>query len=269
MIETFHQQTFTPMQPTVRPADPFVSYTELKPAFALTDFIYCYWRLKSGNLISPFTYRVIPDGCIDIFFDMNNVNDSSVMGCSTSYSSFDLGLSFDYIGIRFMPAAFTCLFGIDASLLANKEENFGNVVPGVSKQLCQLLEGVRDFSLVKEIFDQYFLKKTAEQKFAVDPRLHQAILKICKTHGGVHLEREIDTGLSPRQLRRLFDFYVGTSPKMFCRIIRFQYFFHLLASSDGPGYNKLLYDAGYYDQPHFVKDFKSFFGLTPSEALHS
>ncbi len=269
MIETFHQQVFTPIQPTVRPSDPFVAYTELTPESALTEFIYCYWRLKSWDVTSPFTYRVIPDGCIDIFFDLNNVNDSSVMGCSTSYSSFDLGLSFDYIGIRFMPAAFTYLFKIDASLLTNKDERLGSVVPIVSKQLSVLLEGVRDFQSIKKIFDHYFLKKIEEQKFSVDHRLHHAILRIFKTHGALHLESEIDTGLSPRQLRRLFDFYVGTSPKMFCKIIRFQYFFQLLTSSHGPGYNKLLYDAGYYDQPHFVKDFKSFFGLTPSEALHS
>ena len=101
----------------------------------------------------------------------------------------------------------------------------------------------------------------------MDKRLFEAIISIMKLRGSLNLQQDIDTGISPRQLRRLFEFYVGNSPKMFSKVVRFQYFFQLLTSSQGPTYHQLLLDAGYYDQPHFNKDFKSLFGLTPGEVL--
>ena len=103
----------------------------------------------------------------------------------------------------------------------------------------------------------------------MDKRLYNAIMIILREHGALNLKSEIDIGISPRQLRRLFEFYVGTSPKMFSKVIRFQYFFQLLSSPEGQGYNKVFLDAGYYDQPHFNKDFKTFFGITPTEALRA
>ena len=90
---------------------------------------------------------------------------------------------------------------------------------------------------------------------------------ILREHGALNLKSEIDIGISPRQLRRLFEFYVGTSPKMFSKVIRFQCFLQLLSSPGGQGHNKAFLEAGYYDQPHFNKNFKTFFGLTPTEAL--
>src|SRR5688572_19428668 len=96
---------FKPIQPNINSPDECY-YRELRPDIRLVKYICCYWRLHStAPLTSSFNYRVIPDGCIDIFFDMNNVNDASIMGFSTSSNVFELGRRFDYAGIRFMPSA--------------------------------------------------------------------------------------------------------------------------------------------------------------------
>jgi AraC-like DNA-binding protein len=189
------------------------------------------------------------------------------MGFSTAHTSFGLDLSFYYIGIRFMPAAFPFIFNVDASAFTDRDENFRDVVPLVAKELAIVLEGQSTFDNIAMLLDTYFLKKIEDTRKVMDSRLYQAIQIILKQHGSLNTETDVDTGLSPRQLRRLFDFYVGHSPKMFSKVVRFQYFFQLLSSSKGPELNKLFLEAGYYDQPHFNKDFKTFFGLTPTEAL--
>ncbi|MEM6633013.1 MAG: helix-turn-helix domain-containing protein, partial [Bacteroidota bacterium] len=81
------------------------------------------------------------------------------------------------------------------------------------------------------------------------------------------LAKDLDIGLSPRQLRRYFQFYIGDSPKSFCKIVRFQTLLKAKPSRESLRKNKLFFDLGYYDQAHFVKEFKHLYGKTPTEAL--
>jgi transcriptional regulator GlxA family with amidase domain len=83
----------------------------------------------------------------------------------------------------------------------------------------------------------------------------------------VTVEKELDTGLSARQLRRLFDFYIGDTAKTFAKVVRFQNILNAKPSTQSLRQNKLFFDAGYYDQAHFIKEFKNFYGVTPSKAF--
>jgi len=83
----------------------------------------------------------------------------------------------------------------------------------------------------------------------------------------VDIEKELDTGLSPRQLRRIFNFYIGTSAKSFSNVVRFQYILSANPSKQSLKENKPYYDVGFFDQAHFIKHFKTFYGVTPSEAF--
>jgi AraC-like DNA-binding protein len=262
------RQVFRPVQPTVKPTDEAVQYREALPDARLSQFIYCYWRLRtSTKLPLPFTYRVIPDGCIDIFFDVTNPVTCRVMGFSTSHTVFTLGTTFDYVGVRFLPMAFSNLFKCNAAALTDKDESFFDIDLQATSALVERLEGVFEFEKIKEVFNHFFIEKISQSKYSFDNRLSQAIWEISRTHGGLRFKTDIDTGISPRQLRRLFEFHVGTSPKMFSKVVRFQYFFQLLTSSQKDQHNRLFFDAGYYDQPHFHRDFKSFSGVSPSVLL--
>ena len=263
------RQFFKPVQLSVRLQNE-VGYTEVMPETRLGPYIYCYWQLKPEfPLAVPFSYRVIPDGCIDIFFDVNDAEDCRIMGFSNAHTEFMLAQSFHYAGIRFLPGAFPLMFNLDASSLTNRDEELDIVIPMASKQLRDLIEGETNLDKIKVLLDEYFLKKVVSADSIMDKRLYNAIMIILREHGALNLKSEIDIGISPRQLRRLFEFYVGTSPKMFSKVIRFQYFFQLLSSPGDQGHNKAFLEAGYYDQPHFNKDFKTFFGLTPTEALRA
>lgn len=264
------RKVYSPVQPGAGPLNMNVKYSESLPHPALSKYVYCYWRLNSTKKFSlPFAYRVIPDGCIDIFFNANNFTDARIMGFSTSYTMFELEGCFDYVGVRFMPASFPAMFGVDASTLAERDEDLFAVVPSFARDISKQLQEASDYEHIKSVLDNTFLKRVGAVSISEDKRLYNAIDIVLRNHGNVNIKSEIDTGISPRQLRRLFQFYIGDTPKVFSKIVRFQHFFQLLSSQNGHAYNKLFLDAGYYDQPHFTREFKMYFGLTPGEALSS
>ena len=114
---------FTPIQPTINNGDDHVSYQELDPVEPLKNHIYFYWQLKTCHkLTEPFLYRVVADGCFDVFWEANRPDDSFIMGFSNSCTEFPLESSFNYLGIRFLPTVYPVLYNIDASELTNKFE---------------------------------------------------------------------------------------------------------------------------------------------------
>ena len=72
------------------------------------------------------------------------------------------------------------------------------------------------------------------------------------------------TGCSERQLERMFRKYIGLSPKLYSRIIRFAHIFQVVQGSKEMNGSQLGIASGYYDQSHFIKNFKAFAGEEPS-----
>jgi AraC-like DNA-binding protein len=68
-------------------------------------------------------------------------------------------------------------------------------------------------------------------------------------------------GLSQSALERRFRRVVGASPKRFASIVRLRHVLHLRAK--GADFTSIAHEAGYYDQSHFIKDFRRFSGLAP------
>jgi hypothetical protein len=263
-------QAYHPTQPGVGALTSGVSYSEEKPHPALSKYVACYWRLQSTQQLSEsFAYRVVPDGCIDIFCDAHRFNEFRVMGFSTSPAMFEVGRCFSYAGIRFLPAAFPFLFNVDASTFTNSDEDLFDVVPALAKKLSQQFDRHQHSGDLKEVFDSILLNKLKSFTRSEDKRLYNAVNIVLRSHGNVHLAADLHTGISPRQLRRLFQFYIGDTPKAFSKVVRFQHFLKLQSLPTPVANNKIFLDAGYYDQPHFNKEFKTFFGLTPGEALLS
>ena len=267
MPRDFHH-AYHPIQPGVGALTSGVSYSEEKPHPALSKYVACYWRLQSTQrLAESFAYRVVPDGCIDIFCDAHDFNEFRLMGFSTLPSMFELGDNFSYIGIRFMPAAFPFLFNVNASTFTNADEDLFDVVPALARDLSAQLQARKHPGNLKAVFDSILLKKLKSFSRSEDKRLYNAINIMLRSHGNIHLGSDVDTGISPRQLRRLFQFYIGDTPKAFNKVVRFQHLLKLLSSPGPIDNNKIFLDAGYYDQSHFNREFKTFFGLTPKQAF--
>jgi hypothetical protein len=262
------QLLYTPVQPSIREAAEDVIYREYTPHVQLKNIIYCYWQLKTTQpLTGDFIYRVVADGCIDVYFEPGNPPENYVMGFSSKYTEFSLGTTFHYIGIRFLPTMFPQLFRINAAELSNRYESLSAVAPGLARFIESRLDARLSIKDIVNTLDEWFLQLSGNVLFNADSRLYEAMDIIVKNAGVVSLESGINTGISSRQLRRLFEYYVGDTPKTFSKIIRFQNVLRAKPSVQSLRQNKLFFDAGYYDQAHFIKEFKSLYGITPTKAF--
>lgn len=259
---------YTPQQPAVSNANNKLNYQEFLPHLKLQPYIYCYWELKTiEKLNTPFTYRVVTDGCIDIFFELKNPHENFVMGFCKKYTEFALEKAFHYIGVRFLPTMFPQIFKIDAALLSNKFQRLEAFSPSTSEYIAANIKTSTQTKRILYLLNDYFLSVINEKDFDDDSRLYDAIHLILRNFGVVNLKNTVDTGISHRQLRRLFNYYIGASPKSFSKVVRFQNILNATPSSQSLKNNKFFYDFGYYDQAHFIKDFKNFYGVTPSKAF--
>lgn len=262
------KQLYRPIQPAVQPEGDHVIYREFLPVPKLQKFIHCYWQLKTTKkLKESFHYRVVADGCMDIFFELANPEKNYVMGFSTAYTEFPLEHTFNYIGIRFYPTGFPQIFNINASELTNRFESLNNVSPSVSGFIANHFEEMQTTQQIKMVLDNYFIDRVSSLNMKSDTRLFGAIEIILKAQGILKVEQDLDIGLSSRQLRRLFNFYVGGTAKTFSKVVRFQNILNAKPSTGSLRNNKLFFDAGYYDQAHFIKEFKTLSGYTPAKAF--
>lgn len=125
-----------------------------------------------------------------------------------------------------------------------------------------------DMSFDKVVHHLTHRLETQHKRIApLDTRFYRALHYILKHNGVIDIKKDLDVGLSPRQLQRVFNYYLGTTPKAFSNVVRFQHILNSQTSLKELRENKLYFEAGFYDQAHFIRHFKTFYGVTPSEAF--
>jgi len=263
------REYYKPIQPTVSVNGNEISYQEIKPDKEIQNFIYCFWQLKTQKTLkSDYKYRVVSDGCIDIFFDHKQPTENFVMGFCRKFVQFPIGKDFDYIGIRFLPSAFPYLFGVDARTLSNQSQELNKVLPSFSEWINSEIKPEYSFDNLTKILNDKIIGFSKNQNINYDHRFLDALKLIFHNNGYLDIEKDLTTGLSSRQLRRIFNFYIGTTAKSFSNVVRFQHILNAKPSKQSLKENKLYFDVGFFDQAHFIKNFKTFYGVTPYEAFH-
>jgi AraC-like DNA-binding protein len=268
MHQLIIRNLYHPVQPTVKQSDQKVQYFEFLPAMALQGFIYCYWQLKTNSMLTEnFKYNVVADGCIDIYFNLKQPSESYVMGFCKKYTEFELENCFNYVGVRFLPSMFPQLFKIDAKDLSNKYESLNLITPYLAQYLTDFFDETKQAHEIQQLLDHFFLDVISKSTFNFDARFYNAIKIILDKNGMLNVQKDLNTGMSSRQLRRLFEYYIGDTAKTFSKVVRFQNILKAKPSSQSLKQNKLFFNEGFYDQSHFIKEFKNFYGVTPSKAF--
>ena len=236
-------------------------FKKYQPSNKLINYIDAYWSIEnvSKNSIS---IPIVPDGCMDIIYK----NGDHIFVGAMSESKIVEILPCDYsFGIRFKPAVFAHLIKIDSSQYINK------VVPlnSLSQDLLtQIIINKKDELQTVDALNQLFEPLFGKIEF--NEKIIKAIDKIINHRGNIalkELEEYID--LSNRQLRRLFQIYLGYSPKKFCNIVRFFDLFKELMKNNGENLSSKAYEFGYCDQSHLNKEFKKFSNLFPTHEMMS
>jgi AraC-like DNA-binding protein len=111
----------------------------------------------------------------------------------------------------------------------------------------------------------FLIQKALSRSY--DPKLVRTAAKLLyHTKGQCRIEELADScHASVRQLQRGFQSVVGASPKLFARILRFEQAQRRLMTDAEIDLTGLAHECGYFDQAHFIKEFRAFTGKTPSE----
>jgi AraC-like DNA-binding protein len=134
------------------------------------------------------------------------------------------------------------------------------------RELEAELEQTDEVAVLVAAIDRLFLARLMNTRRADGDEGIAAMVRSMVAQRGCGSVREVASAFaySEKQLRRLFVRQVGTSPKLFARIVRANHALHLLQKQPAT-LIEVAIDAGFYDQAHFIHDFLSICGLTPQE----
>jgi methylphosphotriester-DNA--protein-cysteine methyltransferase len=105
-------------------------------------------------------------------------------------------------------------------------------------------------------------------KATIDSIVKTTVDTILSTRGVTPINSILKDDLSKRrQLERKFMKQIGISPKQLGKVIRLQTALKMLLNQQSESFTTIAYESEYYDQAHFIKDFKEFTGTTPKEFL--
>lgn len=169
--------------------------------------------------------------------------------------------------IEFLPGGMHPFIRVDPSELVDSSVPLhdldGSLVQMVENEL---IKADRIEALV-EAMDRIFLSRLSEQ--AADPMVSAVLRHISMQHGNIDAKGLSNAfHYSEKHLRRLFCRHVGVSPKLFSRIVRANHALRLIQRQP-QAFANIAAQAGFFDQPHMIRDFKSICGLTPEQYLQN
>jgi Helix-turn-helix domain len=258
-----------------------MNYQTFQPHSDLQSLVKCYWTLEIQAQKDVQRQLIIPDGCIEMIFilgdDIKRYTSENefiiqpremVLGQITESFFIEPSGYVNSFAVRFYPYGFANFLTTSIKKLANKETPiellFGK---NPSKVLGQKILQASDTQKRIEIIEGFLLDKL-NNKATIDNFVKKTIDIILLTRGSTTINNILNDDLSKRrQLERKFLKQIGISPKQLGKVIRLQTALKMLLNQQSESLTKIAYDSEYYDQAHFIKDFKEFTGTTPKEFI--
>ena len=255
-------------------------YQEIIPDARLKQYVKCYYYYESSSAVA-FEDTVFPSGSMEIIFNLGEGHWQTAAGNTPPIELWgqitqplpirSIGRN-TMMGIRFLPHG-AALF-LDA-----KADDFNNQVIDYSavagKQAAELHQRLLEANTEPERihFIETFLLTTLEERTKKSGQKLNIVNDVMRELRHKEAIENIDTiasryGISSRYLQKLFLQYTGLTPKLYSKIHRFQHSLRLVTKKDTP-LTSIAYDCGYFDQSHFIREFKSFTGHTPSSYFRS
>ena len=254
-----------------------MDYQQYEPAESLQSFIKCFWTLDAPAQAITEKQRIVPDGCMEMIFnygdpykqffeDGNNIIQPRcfVFGQITSpLEIMPTGVS-GIIAARYQPDGFIPFSSYPVQQMENKAVPlsllFGNEVKSFEeKVLTAASNDIRIHFITEFLLDRL---QTAE---AADRVTKASIEVLLQSNGQINVnELAKHLQINRRQLERKFSSAIGLSPKQLSKVIRLQATLKAL-QNEYSSLTSLAYENGYYDQAHFIKDFKEFTGISPKQ----
>jgi AraC-like DNA-binding protein len=255
-----------------------MNFQIFEPQNDLSAFVKCYWNLESPKEKTPVRNTIVPDGCMKLIFHYGDLykhypeDGSSVFlpkcfligqltrpyeveptgETGTFFVCFHPNGFFPFATIPIKDMENTAvplekLFGKDGTDLAQKVLNAQTTAERIAISETFLFDRLADAEMIDHI-----VKSTVETILTANGQL--SIQELSKQNN-----------INRRQLVRKFSSSIGLSPKQLSKTIRLQTTLKTLLTKKVISLTDLAYENEFFDQAHFIKDFKEFTGLTPKE----
>ena len=169
------------------------------------------------------------------------------------------------MGVHFKPGGAYSILGLPIVELADTHVDlaalWGGRADELRERLCAAPTPLEKFQLLESALLAR-LERAPERHAAPG-----AALNAFRRAGYAAPVRDIarDLGLSQRRFIEVFAAEVGMTPKLYCRVRRFQRVLALASKTARPDWADLAAECGYFDQSHMIHDFQAFSGLSPAE----
>lgn len=169
--------------------------------------------------------------------------------------------------VTLQPAAAFRLLGWPMHELADQHLGLTDLLsPAAVREVEDRLQDARSADERGAIVQRHLLTRLTESSARPHPVIEEATLRLL-VGGGRQQIRPLaaDLGVSERQLERLFREQIGTNPKQFASLARFEWAWR--RTNCGLSWAALASEAGYADQAHLTRTFVQRTGLPPSRLL--
>lgn len=237
----------------------------LRPHPALGNWISNYTITFPHKTWIPDEYTIIPHGSGTLVFSCSARGiHSSMFGpaanpCRVGGQANQSDILFI---IEFRPAGLYALTGISQKELTDRVIPFELINPVLNRLITEALDVSSGGDELAACIDRLlFSRLSNEFPSVLDMSVNQIILNM-----GNISTKELSGSVfySERQLNRIFDRYLGMSTKTFSRLVRVNKTIRLLNNPQNSITN-ICNLTGFYDLPHFIRDFRSVCGLSPME----
>ena len=252
------------------------------PGPPLSGFVAWFWFYEGLTPDHPLE-RVLPDGSMELIINLRNearhvfdphnhrplrsYRDGWLSGAHSKFIVIDTAAEGSMIGVHFQPGGAAAFLGLPLGEVRNSvvdlEALWSRTARELREQLLEAPSPAAKFQILETALRARWRGPACRHpavRHALDCFLREPHLVAV---GNVAAE----AGLSPRRFIELFTAQVGLTPKVFCRVRRFQRVLGEVQRRRPVAWADVAVACGYYDQPHFIHDFQEFCGESPGEFL--
>nr|WP_295927547.1 helix-turn-helix domain-containing protein [uncultured Dyadobacter sp.] len=259
-----------------------MNYQVFPPHKDLRSFVKCYWILEVPACEDTPRQRILPDGCIELFFilgsDVKRFTSEHeyiiqpremVLGQITEPYFIQPTGYVNSFAVRFYPYGFANFVSVPIHELANKETPIGQLFgEETSKQLSEQIQNAGTTARRIRIIEDFLIERL-KSKATIDQIVKSTVDALLSTKGSLSIHAILQNDLPKRrQLERKFSNQIGISPKQLGKVIRLQAVLRMILDRQSGQLTSIAYERDYHDQAHFIKDFREFTGASPKHFLH-
>ncbi|MCR8558370.1 helix-turn-helix transcriptional regulator [Mucilaginibacter sp. BJC16-A38] len=260
-----------------------MEFKQFFPSDILKPYVRHYYIFESDSDIE-FEDTVFPSGDMELIFNLGSGTwESSVENKYLKTPGIELWGQVTkplpirskgkhtMLGVKFFPHSAAYFLNDEIGLFNDQISNAADVIgEPVNTLYARLLETLNPGNRIAllEAFLIKQLKENEKRFFRID-KAANILTSIKKDPAENNLNNiALKHGITARYLHKLVYQNTGLSPTAFNKINRFQFSLKLISKND-LSLTSIAYESGYFDQSHFIRDFKLFTGFTPSAYLHN